>query len=100
MRGAVAEGCQHGKDVRTSSARSKILIDPLRNDFFRNQLHPSQPPSPDRNIGAYPTAAADMIGVNHKTLRRWLVEDLDSPAHSDMPLRKWRALMSAVRENP
>ena len=43
--------------------------------------------------GLTQAAAADMIGVNHKTLRRWLVEDLDSPAHSDMPLRKWRALM-------
>ena len=50
--------------------------------------------------GLTQAAAADLICVNHKTLRRWLVEDLDSPAHSDMPLRKWRALMSAVRDNP
>lgn len=50
--------------------------------------------------GLTQAAAADLIGVNHKTLRRWLVEDLDSPAHSDMPLRKWRALMTAVRADP
>lgn len=53
-----------------------------------------------KHAGLTQAAAADMIGVNHKTLRRWLVEDIESPAHSDMPLRKWRALMSAVRENP
>ena len=53
-----------------------------------------------KHAGLTQAASADMIGVNHKTLRRWLVEDLDSPAHSDMPLRKWRALMTAVRADP
>lgn len=47
--------------------------------------------------GLTQAAASSLIGVNPKTLRRWLVEDLDSQAHSDMPLKQWRALLASIK---
>jgi len=37
--------------------------------------------------------AADACGVAERTLRGWLVEDIDSASHRDCPLRSWRKLL-------
>ena len=38
--------------------------------------------------------AAEFCGVAGRTVRNWLVEDIDSPNHRDMPLRSWRDLLN------
>ena len=38
--------------------------------------------------------AAEACGVAERTVRNWLVEDIDSPNHRDMPLRSWRDLLN------
>lgn len=36
------------------------------------------------------------LGVSERTLRQWLVEDLDSKSHADMPLKKWRKVIDLL----
>ena len=38
--------------------------------------------------------AAEACGVAERTLRGWLVEDIDSASHRDCPLRSWRKLLN------
>jgi transcriptional regulator with XRE-family HTH domain len=38
--------------------------------------------------------AADACRVAERTLRGWLVEDIDSASHRDCPLRSWRKLLN------
>lgn len=37
--------------------------------------------------------AAQACDVAERTLRGWLVEDIDSPNHRDCPLKSWRKLL-------
>lgn len=40
-------------------------------------------------LGVTQAALARLLGVSDRTLRRWLVEDLESAVHADMPLKQW-----------
>lgn len=37
--------------------------------------------------------AAAVAGVAERTVRGWLVDDLDSPQHRDCPLKTWRKII-------
>ena len=39
--------------------------------------------------------AAEACGVSERTMRGWLLADIESPNHRDCPLRSWRKLMEA-----
>ncbi len=49
------------------------------------------------SAGLTQQAAADLIGVHGRTVRKWL-SDVDSGSHRDMPLEKWNALLDRVSE--
>lgn len=40
--------------------------------------------------------AAELCGVKERTLRQWLVEDLDAIGHRDMPLKQWRKVLTLL----
>jgi hypothetical protein len=40
-------------------------------------------------LGVTQAKAAELCGVKERTLRQWLVKDLDAIGHRDMPLKKW-----------
>jgi transcriptional regulator with XRE-family HTH domain len=42
-------------------------------------------------------AAADLIGVDGRTVRKWLA-DLDNASHRDMPLKTWRKLLDLSQQ--
>lgn len=48
-----------------------------------------------QHAGLTQQAAADLLGVDGRTVRKWLA-DLDSSSHRDMPLTQWVRLMEAV----
>jgi len=48
------------------------------------------------SAGLTQQAAADLIGVDGRTVRKWLA-DVDSDGHRDMPLHQWRKLLDLVR---
>lgn len=37
--------------------------------------------------------AAEACGVSERTVRKWLVENIDSDSHRDCPLKSWRKLL-------
>lgn len=47
------------------------------------------------SAGLTQQAAANMIGVDGRTVRKW-VADVDSASHRDMPLKAWRKLMNGA----
>lgn len=49
------------------------------------------------SAGLTQQAAADLIGVDGRTVRKWL-SDVDSGSHRDMPLHKWRKLLDALQQ--
>ncbi len=47
------------------------------------------------SAGLTQQAAANLIGVDGRTVRKW-VADVDSASHRDMPLHRWLQLLAAV----
>ena len=41
-------------------------------------------------------ALAATLGVSDRTLRQWLVEDLEAIGHRDMPLKQWRRVLKLL----
>ena len=41
-------------------------------------------------------ALARLLGVSDRTLRQWIVEDLDAIGHRDMPLKQWRKVLTLL----
>lgn len=48
------------------------------------------------SAGLTQQAAADLLGVDGRTVRKW-VADLDNASHRDMPLTQWQKLLAATR---
>ncbi len=48
-------------------------------------------------LGVTQAKAAELCGVKERTLRQWLVKDLDAIGHRDMPLKKWIVLLSVLQ---
>ena len=49
------------------------------------------------SAGLTQQAAANMIGVDGRTVRKW-VADLDNASHRDMPLKAWRKLLDLSQQ--
>ena len=49
-----------------------------------------------QNAGLTQQAAADMLGVDGRTVRKW-VADLDNASHRDMPLAQWQKLFALTQ---
>ena len=47
-------------------------------------------------LGMTQAAIARLLGVSDRTLRQWLVEDLDAIGHRDMPLKQWRKVLTLL----
>lgn len=47
-------------------------------------------------LGMTQAALARLLGVSDRTLRQWLVEDLESKSHADMPLKQWRKVLALL----
>jgi len=47
------------------------------------------------SAGLTQQAAADLLGVDGRTVRKW-VADVDSDSHRDMPYCRWLQLLAAV----
>ena len=48
------------------------------------------------SLGVTQAALSRLLGVSDRTLRRWLVEDLESAVHADMPLKQWRKVLALL----
>ena len=48
------------------------------------------------SLGATQAALARLLGVSERTLRQWIVEDLEAIGHRDMPLKQWRKVMALL----
>ncbi len=47
-------------------------------------------------LGVTQAALARLLGVSERTLRQWLVEDLEAIGHRDMPLKQWRKVLALL----
>jgi DNA-binding transcriptional regulator YiaG len=47
-------------------------------------------------LGVSQKQAAELCGVAERTLRQWLVKDLDAIGHRDMPLKQWRKVLTLI----
>jgi DNA-binding transcriptional regulator YiaG len=47
-------------------------------------------------MGMTQAALARLLGVSDRTLRQWLVEDLEAIGHRDMPLKQWRKVLELL----
>ncbi len=47
-------------------------------------------------LGMTQAALARLLGVSDRTLRQWLVEDLEAIGHRDMPLKQWRKVLTLL----
>ena len=47
-------------------------------------------------LGMTQAALAWLLDVSERQVRRWLVEDLESAVHADMPLKQWRKVMALL----
>ena len=47
-------------------------------------------------LGVTQAALAATLGVSDRTLRQWLVEDLEAIGHRDMPLKQWRKVLELL----
>ena len=47
-------------------------------------------------LGMTQAALARLLGVSERTLRQWLVEDLEAVGHRDMPLKQWRKVLALL----
>jgi hypothetical protein len=48
------------------------------------------------SLGLTQAAIARLLGVSERTLRQWLVEDLEAVGHRDMPLKQWRKVLALL----
>lgn len=48
-----------------------------------------------KHAGLTQQAAADLLGVDGRTVRKW-VADLDNASHRDMPHHRWLQLLALV----
>ena len=48
------------------------------------------------SLGLTQAAIARLLGVSDRTLRQWVVEDLESIGHRDMPLKQWRKVLTLL----
>jgi len=48
------------------------------------------------SLGVTQAALARLLGVSDRTLRQWLVEDLEAIGHRDMPLKQWRKVLELL----
>ena len=48
------------------------------------------------SLGVTQAALAATLGVSDRTLRQWLVEDLEVIGHRDMPLKQWRKVLELL----
>ena len=47
-------------------------------------------------LGVTQAALARLLGVSERTLRQWLVEDLEAIGHRDMPVKQWRKVLTLL----
>ena len=47
-------------------------------------------------LGVTQAALARLLGVSDRTLRQWVVEDLEAIGHRDMPLKQWRKVLALL----
>jgi len=47
-------------------------------------------------LGVTQAILARHLGVSERTLRQWLVEDLEAIGHRDMPLKQWRKVLALL----
>jgi len=48
------------------------------------------------SLGVTQATLAQLLGVSDRTLRQWLVEDLEAIGHRDMPLKQWRKVLALL----
>ena len=48
------------------------------------------------SLGVTQAALAATLCVSDRTLRQWLVEDLEAIGHRDMPLKQWRKVLELL----
>ena len=48
------------------------------------------------SLGVTQAALAATLGVSDRTLRQWIVEDLEAIGHRDMPLKQWRKVLTLL----
>ena len=48
------------------------------------------------SLGVTQAALARLLGVSDRTLRQWLVQDLDAVGHRDMPLKQWHKVLELI----
>ena len=48
------------------------------------------------SLGVTQAALARLLGVSDRTLRQWLVEELEAIGHRDMPLKQWRKVLELL----
>ena len=47
-------------------------------------------------LGVTQAALARILGVSDRTLRQWLMDDLEAVSHRDMPLKQWRRVLKLL----
>jgi len=47
-------------------------------------------------LGVTQAALARLLGVSDRTLRQWVVDDLEAIGHRDMPLKQWRKVLELL----
>ena len=47
-------------------------------------------------LGVTQAALAATLGVSDRTLRQWVVKDLEAIGHRDMPLKQWRKVLELL----
>ena len=47
-------------------------------------------------LGVTQAALARLLGVSDRTLRQWLVEELEAIGNRDMPLKQWRKVLELL----
>ena len=48
------------------------------------------------SLGVTQAALARLLGVSDRTIRQWVVEDLEVIGHRDMPLKQWRKVLELL----
>ena len=48
------------------------------------------------SLGVTQASLASTLGVSDRTLRQWLVEELEAIGHRDMPLKQWRKVLALL----
>ena len=47
-------------------------------------------------LGVTQAELARRLGVSDRTLRQWLMDDLEAVSHRDMPLKQWRRVLKLL----